>query len=40
MSGGMKNTHGSLVIIEQVWNPLCTNFLFTWAIGEGTVNAC
>jgi hypothetical protein len=28
MDGGEKNTHGSLDIVEHVWNPLCTNFLF------------
>jgi len=26
--GGKKNMHGSLVIIEHVWNPLNTNFHF------------
>jgi hypothetical protein len=28
MGGGKKNMLGSLVIVEHVWNPLCTNFLF------------
>jgi hypothetical protein len=28
MGGGEENTHGSSVIVEHVWNPLCTNFSF------------
>jgi hypothetical protein len=35
--GGGKNTHSSLVIIEHVWNPLCTNYTFPQADGEDTV---
>jgi hypothetical protein len=26
MGGGKQNTHGSLVVVEHMWNPLCTNF--------------
>jgi len=33
-SGGKKNMHGSLVTVEHVWNPLCTNFLFPQGAGE------
>jgi len=28
MGGGTNNTHGSLVITEHMWNPLCTNVSF------------
>ena len=38
--GGKKNTHGSLVMVEHVCNPLCTNFSFPPAVGEDTVNTC
>ena len=38
--GGGKNTHGSLVIVEHVWNPLCTDFSFTQAVGEDTISTC
>jgi len=33
-----KNTHGSLVIVEHLWNPLCTNFSFPHAVGEDTIS--
>jgi hypothetical protein len=43
MGGGkknMKNTRGyfSLVIMEHIWTPLCTNFSFLKAAGEDVVN--
>jgi hypothetical protein len=34
MGGGEENTHGPLVIVEHMWNPLCTNFSFPQAVGE------
>jgi len=40
MGGGEKNSNGSLVIIEHVRNPLCTNFSFPQALGEDMVNTC
>lgn len=38
--GGGKNTHGSLVIVEHVWNPVCTDFSFTQAVGEDIMSIC
>ena len=40
MGGGKKNMHGSWLIIEHMWNPLCTNILFPQAVGEDMVNIC
>ena len=34
LGGGKKNTHGPMVMVEQV----CTNFSFPRAVGEDTVN--
>ena len=38
MGGGRKNMHGSLVIVEYAWNPFCTTFLFSKAVGEDMLN--
>jgi len=40
LMGVGKNTRGSLVIVERVWNPLCTNFSFPQAVGEDTISTC
>jgi hypothetical protein len=38
--GGGKNMPGSLVIVQHVWNPLCTNFLFPQGAGENMSITC
>jgi hypothetical protein len=38
MGHDKKNMHGSLVITEHVWNPLCTNFSFPQAVGDDTAH--
>jgi len=30
--------HGSFVIVEYMWNPFCTTFCFSQAVGEDMVN--
>jgi hypothetical protein len=37
---GKKNMHGSLVIVEHVWNPTGTNFSFPQGGGQDTVKIC
>jgi hypothetical protein len=38
--GGGKNMHGFLVIVQHVWNPLCTNFLFPQGASEDMLITC
>jgi hypothetical protein len=38
MGSGKNNMHGSLVIVEHIWNPLCEKFWSPQAVGENTVN--
>ena len=35
-----ENTHGSVVITEHMWIPLCTNFSFPHATADDMVNIC